>query len=257
MELPLELKYIVVSYLSVDEIKKSFPHFVKSRNVWKMIFKRDFSDCIKFFDTFQQAYEHLNDLKNLSVYFGEIELQVDVLDFIADFMPISQIKSLMVSGKISNDMKGISNFIENCHDDDFLKKILIKLEWETTMRSIGQIDWLSKNQNIFFNNGIKSQHQGDVYELQLISSFLSKNDPDDYESNYHRICDIGDSIVEEYVENLTTQVYKNFDCYYEAINDGYISNHPKNNQNWPTIKDDLSEMILQMRKLGYSISNDW
>ena len=253
MELPLELKYIVVSYLSLDEIKKFFPHFTKSRNVWKMLFNRDFSDCIKFFDTFQQAYEHLNDLKNLSVYFGEIELQVDVLDFIADFLPISQIKSLMVSGNISNDMKGVSNFIENCYDDISWKKYLEKLELETTIKSFGHIDWLSKTSNTFFKNGIKTQKQGDVHELQLISSFLSKNNPDDTGSNYHKIYNIALSIVEDDVENVITSIYKDFDCYYQAILKEYVSNDLKVARGTRSIKYDLIDAIARMRNLGYII----
>lgn len=246
MELPLELKYEIVSNLSVEEIRQSYPHFLQSANVWKMIFKRDFSDCIKFFDTFQQAYEHLNDLKNLSVYFGEIELQVD-------FLPISQLKSLMVSGKISNDIKGIINFIENCHDDDSLKEYLAKLEWEITMKSFGHIDWLSKTSNTFFKNGIKTQKQGDVYELQLISSFLSKNNPNEDESNYHLIYDIALSMVEDDVENVITSIYKDFDCYYQAILKEYVSNDLKVARGTRSIKYDLIDAIARMRNLGYII----
>ena len=42
MELPLELKYKVASYLSVGHIEISMPHLLNSVNIWKMLFLRDF-----------------------------------------------------------------------------------------------------------------------------------------------------------------------------------------------------------------------
>ena len=104
--LPLELKYLISSHLTIRDIELSMPHLLKSVNIWKMLFKRDFPLHNEITHEYQKNYEYYDILGKFSLIFGSLLVPEDILIFIKTCLTLDQIITIL--SLIHNDDTSIN-----------------------------------------------------------------------------------------------------------------------------------------------------
>lgn len=137
----------------------------------------------------------------MSIYFGDIRIQEEVLEFISEHLPVKPLKTLYLEGDFTFDMV---NIIFN-YEYQYVSE-LSKLEWKTTMENLENIDELMEKENIFFENGTMYKRKRDDYKLDLIKEFLIWNN-----SNGEHYLEISDKIQLRYpdidLDNAMKNIY--------------------------------------------------